>query len=310
MPNAKGTALPVLTSLSPSDLLYVIDDPGGVPLSSMVPASVVASYLHNTIPVYINAGAALSPLLSTDVIPIARPLDTTQYKATMAEVATEVIALADTAISMTNAYRLDIHSATAANIFRQCSTEVDFSGTPDPVYYWGWNVQAGGSRINGALPAIYQQYEADYLSGGIHYQEWSFNIYCTDAPGAKRYMAFANDIANHNDAYWFFYIGNAGNSQFAVIDDATGAAGFIVNPGGVVQITKDLIFNTRFPSIQTYVAGGYLDIAPPTLFDATVQFSDDVKIQTALKGPIILDRADGNRYRIKVTNGVLGTEVA
>lgn len=257
----------------------------------------------------ISSATDIETLASTDVIPVARPGNTTAYKATMAEVATEVIALADTAISMTSAFIMDIHTATASNIFRTTTTEVEFDGVQDPVYYWGWNVQAGGSRINAALPALYQQYEADYYSGGVHYQEWSFNVYCTNVSGAQRYMAFCNNIADNLDAYWFFYIGSNGSSQFAVIDKTSGAAGFVVSAGGVVQITSSLVFNHKFPSIQTYISGGYLDIAPPTLFDAIAQFSDDVKIITALKGPILLDRSDGHTYRIKVTGGVLGTEV-
>lgn len=130
-----------------------------------------------------------------------------------------------------NAFKLKIPGQTRPEFFQLYTAEALFAGVYDPVAYWGFNVDGVGSRVNASLPAIYQQFEADYYVGGKHVQEWSFNCYPSTG-SAQRYMAFVNNRDDYAETYWQFWVGNNGSSFFSVDDIETSEIYFRVEPTG------------------------------------------------------------------------------
>lgn len=231
----------------------------------MVPAEVSA----DTTPYYFTTQGMMNALVATETAKGAIELATT----------TEAKAGVDTSRAVTPAglasyfaqtievgssFKLNITGATRAEKFSQYSIESTFDGVEDPVFYWGWNVSGAGTRINAALPAVYQQFEADYYTGGVHYQEWNFNCYTTEQASAMRYLNFVCQTNNYRNAYWKFWIGDQGSSMFGVYERVSDVSYFRVITNGYAYLKQFLYFDN--PANIGVNGGG------------TVTFLDAVKI--------------------------------
>ena len=246
------------------------------------------------------SAATLTTPAATDLIPMERPSSAVARYSTIAavvqaqaasvsasgavELATtaEAQAGADTARAVTpaglaayfdqtllagDAFKLKIPGQTRPEFFQLYTAEALFAGVYDPVAYWGFNVDGVGSRVNASLPAIYQQFEADYYVGGKHVQEWSFNCYPSTG-SAQRYMAFVNNRDNYKETYWHFWVGTESNSFFNISDIETNTTLFSINAvtqkiyhyldtivGGKFEVNATGILsadNDRFAVMGTY----------------------------------------------------------
>ncbi len=218
-------------------------------------------------------------LASTDVIPVGRPGNTTQYQATMAEVGAYASAyvtanltkldnrlLLGTKGSVEGAFSLASKNATMSWNFT--TYEYTFNTHPDQVLVYGFN--RNQNVPNGyddfAQPGIYEGFEHDYWYDALHHvAEWYIEY--RSANGTRFRRPFQASIRHDIDEITITIEGNVNYK------DSTGAVDILGLTSLIMYAYKDMQFH------------------PNT------------------KGPVLEDRADGHTYRIKVTNGVLGAEL-
>ncbi|MBI4506892.1 MAG: hypothetical protein HY691_15270, partial [Chloroflexi bacterium] len=90
------------------------------------------------------------------------------------------------------------------------------SGVWDDVMYWGYNTRNGEVKIVDGAPRLAHSLEADYFDGQQHGMEWNLDFANPSGTKKTRPLAFYVERENLANMYWWFRIGDKGDSKFVV----------------------------------------------------------------------------------------------
>lgn len=84
------------------------------------------------------------------------------------------------------------------------------------VFYWGYNARNGGTKIVSDVPHLIFSLETDYYNGGVHGMEWNLDYQNANQSKTTRPLAFFVERENLDNMYWWYKIGDKGDSKFVV----------------------------------------------------------------------------------------------
>lgn len=220
----------------------------------------------------ISEATDISAVVATDVIPIERPGNTTAYKASIAELFKSIVRIVLSSLKSI----IQIDSNVTNVPWEITSYRATFDGTPNEVLNIGINngLNAAQDGVN-AGAAI--QIELCY--------DWGANI---DTEFIEAWLS-PNGLTARRSR----------QANITHNEDATHEVGSCLTFQNGAHIFYNSAGNTHIMDIHD--VGG-----KATMDGETIHYYDNKWASGT--GPILIDRADGHTYRLKVTNGVLGTE--
>lgn len=194
------------------------------------------------------------------------------------------------------------------------STDATFLGVEESILGMGYNAF-------GELPATHKflmSLETNYQSApGVFNCEWYVQF--NNAAGTDSVRPFQTTVnigttvaTNMYSADIHYFWDSDGNQMFSVRDGVPPTL-WIEGTTVLAHDTNNVRFITQKNTTGTSVPLLWLDNANVVNISTSgyhIIPQDDVQFYAAALGVILRDRADANSYRIKVTNGVLGTEIA
>lgn len=90
------------------------------------------------------------------------------------------------------------------------------NGVFDDVMYWGYNARNGNAKIVEGAPRLAHSLEADFFDGKQHGMEWNLDYANPSGTKTTRPLAFYVERENMANMYWWFRIGDEGDSKFVV----------------------------------------------------------------------------------------------
>lgn len=220
----------------------------------------------------ISEATDISAVASTDVIPVERPGNTTAYKATIAKLFTSIVRVALNTLKSI----IQIDSNVTGVPWEITSYRATFDETPNEVLNIGINNGLNTAR-DGVNAGAAIQIELCY--------DWGTNI---DTEIIEAWLSVDGLTARRPR-----------QANVTHNDDATHEVGSCLTFQNGAHIFYNSAGDTHITDIH--------DVGGKSNMDGlTIHYYDHR--WAANKGPILIDRADGHTYRLKVTNGVLGTE--
>jgi len=221
-----------------------------------------------------TAATDITTLATTDVLPVARPGNATAYKATVTEITAAVHqSPVQILLSALSQAVVEIASNITSLPWRLYSWRTTFNGSPDDVLHIGLNSSGSpAGHTDTDHPGIAIQMELDYRYSETPERHTSEHIHSWTSPdGLIERRPYQENIYFNDDSHADGDTDIGLFGQVSFYNEAMDDTFFRISRVGVITMYKDLIF-------------------------------------AANKGPIIYDRGNGQPYRLKVTNGVLGTE--
>jgi hypothetical protein len=268
----------------------------------------------------------ITTLASTDVIPVGRPGNTTAYKATMTEVGAFASAyVTDNLTLLDNDLTIGANGDAARQIvlqnhktgdipFRIYTTNATFLGVEESILGIGYN--AGGEAAG--KHKLFMAFETDYQYGaGTYAAEWYVQINNTLNNASVRPFFTTVDrdtlVGSNYYSATVHYFTNVAGATVMEIDNSGSPSTFWLDGTTVLShATNNVRFLKQVNNVGASVSLLWLDNTNVVCLGQggyKINPQDDMVFYPNTLGPIVTDRSDGHLYRIKVTNGVLGTEV-
>jgi len=243
----------------------------------------------------------ISTLQDADQFAVERPSNTTAYKATVAEIRSQVLGT--------------IPAAGDDGTWNHVFTEVTFDAQPDQLMFIGYNVDGhSGSAPDESLQSIYIGFESDYYVGGNHYGEFYVEWYSIDRQSNGRPFSYSVDldsgdvIAQHWGQQIFY--------------DSDGTLVMTFSDGGPVEMQGASAYfrvHVNNASMIRQINTGGNAYVPLIMLNSNnrvflgdtgydCQANGDFYFGIDSVGPVLVDRTSGANYRLYVDGGALAIE--